>query len=53
MEFNKRVEFRVGNSRGVRFWKDRRCDEDFRDEAFLELFSIAFIKYAWVDQMWE
>lgn len=37
-EFNKRVEFWVGNCKWVRFWKDMWCVDDSLEEAFLELF---------------
>lgn len=45
-EFNKRIEFRIGNGRRVRLWKDRWCSEDYLEETFLELFSIASAKDA-------
>ena len=39
-EFNKKVGFRVGNDRRVRFWKDGWCREDPLAMVFPE-FSIA------------
>ena len=41
--------FRVGNDRRLKFWKHRWCGEDFLEEAFPSLFSLAFAKDAWVD----
>ena len=52
-DFNKRIVFRVGNGRRVRFWKDKWCGEDTLGEAFPQLYSIAFVKDPWVDQIWE
>ena len=53
MEFSKRVTFKVGDGRGVRFWKDRWCGEDSLEEAFPRLYSLASSKDAWVAQLWD
>ena len=37
MKFSKRVAFKVGDGRRVRFWKDRWCGEDSLEEAFPRL----------------
>ena len=37
----------------MKFWKDRWCDDEFLEEAFLEVFSLTTTKDAWVDQVWE
>ena len=48
MEFSKRVAFKVGGGRRVRFWKDRWCGEDSLEEAFPSLYSLASSRDAWV-----
>ncbi|RVW17734.1 hypothetical protein CK203_071714 [Vitis vinifera] len=45
-EFDRRVEFRVGNDRRIRVWKDGWNGKDSLEEAFLELFSLASTKDA-------
>ncbi|RVW85403.1 Polyadenylate-binding protein RBP47B' [Vitis vinifera] len=47
MEFSKRVDFKLRDGRGVRFWKDRWCGEDSLEEAFPRLYSLASSKDAW------
>ncbi|RVW72345.1 putative mitochondrial protein [Vitis vinifera] len=53
LEFNKRVAFKVGDGRRVRFWKDRWCGEDSLDVAFPRLYNLAFSKDVWVAQLWD
>ena len=48
MEFSKRVAFKVGDCRRVRFWKDRWCGEDSLEEVFPSLYSLASSRDAWV-----
>ncbi|RVW74260.1 F-box protein [Vitis vinifera] len=50
---HERIGFRVGDGKRVRFWKDRWCGEEPLVVTFPELLSIATIKEAWVDQLWE
>ena len=49
----KRVAFKVGGGRRVRFWKDRGCGEDYLEEAFPSLYSLASSRDAWVAQLWD
>ena len=53
MEFSKRVDFKLRDGRGVRFWKDRWCGEDSLEEAFPRLYYLASSKDAWVAQLWD
>ena len=44
--FNDRIDFRVGDGKRVRFWKDRWCREEPLAVNSPELFSIAIDKEA-------
>ena len=51
--FKTRTEFTIGFRNRVKFWKDKWCGDSSLRESFLELYSIAFSKDAWVSDLWE
>ena len=53
MEFSKRVAFKVGDGRRVRFWKDRWCGDEALSISFPSLYALSTSKEAWVAEVWD
>ena len=46
------ISFLVGNSRRVKFWKDKWCGDKPLCVSFLPLFAIVVSKDVWVVDVW-
>ena len=51
--FKTRTGFIVGFGNGVKFWKDKWCEDSSLREFFPKLYSIASSKDVWVNDLWD